>query len=216
MVLAGWVVAGAEGPDLPSPLPGFVPDPEQATCRLDPSGAWFLPGESVGLRLTPLDASLRAAYLKRAAGTDVDPFAAKSDDGPGFLTFHATVDNRGHAALVFEPQRCWLRTNGGQVRVPLDAVTAGSAYRMRGGEVPPAYMPALEVLFENDVVLRREESAGGLLVYEGIRPKTRWFVVELHASTGDGEHRTCRAAYRREKKKDRKAAQRGGNPDGSR
>ena len=217
MTLAGWAVAAADGPVLPRPVPGFVPDPERATCRLDPSGAWFLPGDSVGLRLAPLDDALRVAYLKRAAGTESDPFAARSDGRPSFLTFHVTVENREHASLVFEPQRCWLRTNLGQVRVPLDAVSAGSAYRLRGGELPAAYRPAMETLLGGDEVLARAESAGGLLAYESVRPKTRSFVVELHASTGDGEHRTCRAAYRRETKKERKAreaAATGGPPDG--
>jgi len=208
MVVLASVPARADATAvLPSPMPGYVPDLEEATCRLDPSGSWHLAGEAIAIRLAALDDARRAAYLRRAAGTESDPFAAKSVDGPAFVTFHVTVENGADGSLVFEPQRCWLRTASGQVRVPLDPVSAGSAYRLRDGELPPAYRPAIDTLFGSDVILRRGESAGGLLVYEGVRRRTKGFIVELHASTSDGEHRTCKAAYRREKKKDREKAE---------
>jgi hypothetical protein len=200
-LLAVLAAAWAQGGGCLSPLPGFEPDPEAAGQEPGEGGAWTFISGRVAARLTPLDDASRLAFLKDQAGAEIDPFAGRPGEPPPFITFHLVVANDSPDPVVFEPQKTWLVTNKGEVRVPLDRYAIGSAYRVAEAEMPPSYDAAAGALLSNEAVLARGQRVAGLLVYRPVKPKTRWFRVEIRMTDHEAGKIEFQAAYRKIKKK---------------
>jgi len=187
-----------------SPVPGFEPDPASANGELGERGEWTFLAGSLAVRLTPLDQETRQAYLREHVGIGTDPFAGRPGETPPFVTFLLEVANGSHDPVTFRPQKSWLVTSANRVRIPMDRLTMESAYRMRNTEMPPAYHAAADLLLSDEVTLADGQKVVGLLAYESLPEKTRWFRIDMELTGPLAERIDFRAFYRKAKGKKKK------------
>jgi len=162
---------------------------------------WLVADEGFTARLTQLDDESRWKYIQAMTEAEVDPFVDTDSDSPGFLTFALELESKTHGDLVLKPDRCRLITNRHEFRHPLDIVAIETSYRLQEAEVPPAYLAAQAALIPAEVTLENGQSGAGLMVYKGVDPKTRSFVVEVLLTTPKGELADYSLPYRRAEKK---------------
>ena len=178
----------------------YVPDPSSPGAPPLEGTTWIIEDPHFTARLSRLHDADRRAFLEKA-GAFADPFTPTSENSEGFITFALELESRTEGSLVFQPQSCRLITNRKEFRHPLDLPTIESTYGLLEQEVPPAYRAARPALFDGERILHAGEKASGLLVYRGIDPKTRSFVVEIRLTTPQGEVVGFHSTYRRLKNK---------------
>lgn len=195
--------AGEEATDSSpiSPLPGFAPDPEAATGKVGSRGEWTFLAGSVAARLTPLDQETRQAYFKEHLEVPTDPFAGRPGEPPPFMTFLLEVANGSSETVVVKPEKIWLVTNANRVRTPMNRLEIESAFRMQDAEMPPAYGAAAGLLLNREVSLANGQKVVGLLAFEALPKKTRWFKIDLDFTGPMAESIRFRAMYRKAKGK---------------
>jgi hypothetical protein len=182
----------------------FLPDPTAAVGAALDGAVWTAGGSTYTARLEMIDDRARQAYLRRVANAHTDPFFVKPGSSKGFLTFVLDIESRTAGSMVFQPQACRLRTNRQEFRLPLDLPTIEAAYASQQREMPPAYDAARAAMYDGEEVLEYGDSISGLLVFRGLDPKTKNFVLEIHVTTGEGEEESFAVRYHREKKKKKK------------
>lgn len=196
-------VAGEEVPDSSpvTPVPGFKPDPEAATGKVGSRGEWTFLAGSLAARLTPLDQKTRQAYLKEHLEVPTDPFAGRPGEPPPFVTFLLEVANGSSETVVVKPEKIWLVTSGNRVRMPMSRLTIESAFRMQDSVMPPAYGAAAGLLLSRDVSLANGQKVVGLLAFEALPKKTKWFRIDLDFTGPMAEDIRFRAMYRKDRGK---------------
>lgn len=175
--------------------PSFEPDDARADQARLEDGAWVERGPGYAVRIKLLDDAGRRAWLRQAAGAEVDPFAVRPDQAPGHLSFLLELENRGQGPIVLEPQNCWLVTSRGEILNPIGIEGLRTAYGSSGLVMPPAYERAAPAVLEGSKLLGPGESAAGLLVYRTFKPKTNRFRVELQLVLPSGELLRMSAPY---------------------
>jgi len=168
---------------------------------------WVVAAKGYTIRLTQLDAEMRWKYIQAMTGATTDPFANTDPDSPGFLTFALELESATDGHLVLEAQRCRLISNKYDFLHPLDIPTIEAAYNIQDSSPPPAYRQVKGALVDGEVILRNGDSGSGLLIYKGIDPKAKTFVVEVVLTTPSGEAEDYKLPYRRvvpDKKKKKK------------
>jgi hypothetical protein len=207
LVLPGVILA-LFAPSLAGQAPGegvvFLPDPTAAVQATLDGAVWTAGGSTYAARLEMIDDRERQAYLRRVADAHTDPFVVKSAASKGFLTFVLDIESRIPGSMVFQPQSCRLKTNRQEFRIPLDLPTIEAAYAAQQREMPPAYDAARAAMYDGEEVLEHGDSISGLLIFRGVDPKTKSFVLEIHVTTPEGEEESFAVRYVREKKKKKK------------
>lgn len=168
---------------------------------------WVVAAKGYTIRLTQLDAEMRWKYIQAMTGAVTDPFANTDPDSPGFLTFALELESATDGHLVLEAQRCRLISSKYDFLHPLDIPTIEAAYNIQDSSPPPAYRQVKGALVDGEVILRNGDSGSGLLIYKGIDPKAKTFVVEVVLTTPAGEAEDYKLPYRRvvpDKKKKKK------------
>ena len=182
-------------------VPVYVPAPEtEGAPQLD-GDTWIGAGPLHSIRLTRIGDEARQAYIRKAVGSDTDPFASRPDQPEGYLTYLLQLANPGDAALIFNPGHCWLFT-GNEVRTPLGPADVSFSYQLADSGFPPAYEKAGQVLLHRMRVIEAGESLHGLLVYRAPKPSTRNFTVDVQLSLSTGDIVKFSAPYRRLTKKE--------------
>jgi hypothetical protein len=185
--------------DPSEPAPPGVPVLEGIT--------WVVNAKGYRFRLTQLDAEMRWKYIQAKTGAATDPFANTDPDSPGFLTFALELESTTEGDLVLEAQRCRLISSKHDFLQPLDIPTIEAAYNIQDGNMPAAYRQVKAALVDGEVILHNGDSGAGLLIYKGIDPKAKNFVVEVVLTTPRGEVDDYELPYRRiipDKKKKKK------------
>ena len=168
---------------------------------------WVVEGDGYRIRLTQLDAEMRWKYIQAKTRAANDPFANTDPDSPGFLTFALELESTTDGDLVLEAQRCRLISSKHDFIQPLDIPTIEAAYTIQDGNMPAAYRQVKPALIDGEVILHNGDSGAGLLVYKGIDPKAKNFVVEVVLTKPEGEIDDYELPYRRimqDKKKKKK------------
>jgi hypothetical protein len=187
---------GAAKKEAPAPPGEFAPDAAAAGVPRIEGSTWILEADLFTARLAMLPDAARLAFIEQRAGSRVDPFGARD---AGFLTFLLEVESKAGGSLVLQPQRCRLITNLKEFGHPLDMPTLEASYALLDTELPPAYAVVRPALLDGEVVLPPGGQASGLLVYRGVKSKTRSFVVEILVTTPAGELAEFKVPYRRVK-----------------
>ncbi|MDX1388102.1 MAG: hypothetical protein R3344_02880 [Acidobacteriota bacterium] len=182
------------------PAVGFVPDASAAPGAEVHDTIWFVDQPSYRARLVMINDEQRQEYLRNRVRATTDPFAA-AQTSKGFLTFVLELESKVEEELVFQPQQCRLMTNRKEIRLPLDIPTIEAAYAAAQQEVPPAYEKARRALYDGEALLVPDDMLTGLLIYRGLDPKTKSFVMEIHVTTTEGEVEQFSVRYLREKRK---------------
>jgi hypothetical protein len=192
--IAALVAAAALCASLAAAPASWEPAPTPETSALE-GASWAVRTDAYVATLESLDDAQRWRYLRERAGAAADPFSAP--DGPGFLTFRLTLESRAAGTLVFDAGGTRLVTQDKTTRYPLDLPSIESAYGLLEREVPPAYRTIRGALFDGTVFLGSGQRAEGLLVFQGVSPRTRAFRIEVPLTTQDGSPGGLSAAYRR-------------------
>jgi len=201
LVLASVILAfstpASAGQDPGEPVV-FVPDPTAAVEATLDGTVWTAGGSTFAARLEMIDDRARQDYLRREANAHTDPFVSSSVTSKGFLTFVLDIESRTSGSTVFQPQSCRLKTNRQEFRLPLDLPTIEAAYASQQREMPPAYEAARAAMYDGEEVLEYGDSVSGLVVFRGVDPKTKSFVLEIHVTTAEGEENSFAVRYLRE------------------
>jgi hypothetical protein len=184
------------------PVVIYAPDGKAPVAASLAGDTWVYDTAGVVVQVRQLDDAERQAYLEEKAGAFTDPFARTDYSTSGFLTFAVEIESRISGSLVYQPQNCRLITNKKDTRYPLDLPSIEAAYGLMDREVPPAYHAARPALFDGERVFESGDRASGLLVYRGIDPNSKSFVIEIVLTTPQGEVLEFKVAYRRLKKKE--------------
>jgi hypothetical protein len=180
----------------------FIPDPEADRAPVLHGSTWVTEGPSFAIRLQRLSEAERQAYLEKATGLQVDPFATPPDKQTHFISFLLQIENRGESALEMNPIHCWLKTNKGDLQTPLGLSDLGFFYRVAGGDLPPAYAQVKPALLESTKTIYAGQTIHGLLIYREVEPITKNYRVDVQLSLPSGETERFSAPYRRLKKKE--------------
>jgi hypothetical protein len=187
---AGWTQ--------PSPPPVFVPDTETDGAPGLQGQTWIGEGQAWSAWLKRLDEDERLAYIRGQTGLSVDPFASRPDQPTAFVGFLLVIENRGDAALSFNPIGCWLTTNDKkQMQYPLGLSDLSFSYRVAGGELPAAYERVRPALYEGPRIVAPGERVSGLLIYRAVDPKTKRYRIDVQLNLPDGNVDKFFAPYRR-------------------
>ena len=198
--------AGA-APATETVAPIFVPDTENELAPRLEGGTWVGEGETWAIFLRPLGDEERLSYIRSTTGLGVDPFLSRPDKPDTFMTFLLVIENRGEAALAFNPQACWLAANRNQHEFPLALTDLSFSYRVAGLEFPRAFERIRPALLESPRTVPPGETVSGLLVYNGLHAKTKRYGVDVKLSLPNGEVAKLHAPYRRLKQKETEALQ---------
>ncbi|MDX1387872.1 MAG: hypothetical protein R3344_01700 [Acidobacteriota bacterium] len=180
--------------------PVFLPDAAAAPDAEIKDTIWFVDQPSYTARLVMINDEQRQEYLRHRVNATTDPFAA-AQTSKGFLTFVLELESKVEEELVFQPQQCRLMTNRKEIRLPLDYPTIEAAYMAADQPMPPAYNRARRAMYDGEMNLEPDEMLTGLLIYRGLDPKTKSFVMEIHVTTTEGEVEQFSVRYLREKNK---------------
>jgi len=179
------------------PPGAFVPDASARGAPPLDGGVWTVDAPRYRARLALLDDASRARFLTTRTGSNTDPFRTPPRPGPpAFLTFLLQLENLGAEDLYFQPLLCPISTFKGEMRNPLDLSSIQTTYEMLDQQLPPAYAGVGKALFGDQVVLRKGESATGLLAYRTADLNTRSLRLEIHATTSSGEALGFTVPYR--------------------
>lgn len=196
------VASAAKKPERVAYVPDWDPETIVDGGPVLEGETWLVADAGFTARLTQLDDETRWKYLQAVTEAEVDPFVDTDPDSPGFLTFALELESKTQGDLVLKPDRCRLITNRHEFRHPLDIVAIETSYRLQEAEVPAAYLAAQTALIPAEVTLAHGQSGAGLLIYKGVDPKTRSFVIEVLLTTPKGDLADYALPYRKAPKKD--------------
>jgi len=180
----------------------FVPDADADRAPVLHGSTWVTEGPSFAIRLQLLTEAERQAYIEKATGLQIDPFASPPGKQTHFISFLLQIENHGESALEMNPIHCWLKTNKGELQIPLGLNDLGFLYRVAGGDLPPAYVRVKPALMENTKTIHAGGSIHGLLIYREVEPITRNYRVDVQLSLPSGDTERFSAPYRRLRKRE--------------
>jgi hypothetical protein len=201
MAFAALLAAAGTGVAGEGAAPRFAPDPAAEEAPRLQGSTWLQEGEGYAIRLQRIDEKERQAYIQRATGLAIDPFATRPGHPPRFLSFLLEIENRTEGELALNPLDCWLMTNRKKIETPLGITDLSFDYHVAGADLPPAYENVGRVLLANPVAVKAGNALHGLLVFRAIDPKTRSFHVDVQLVLPDGNVARFAAPYRRVKSK---------------
>jgi len=175
--------------------PEFVPDAEkQGAPQLD-GVTWVTEQPLYGVRLTKIGDEPRQKYIRSVTGADSDPFAARRDEPPRYLSFLLQIENRTDGRIVFNPLQCWLFTNQSEILTPMGVSDLAFMYRTTGQELPAAYERVDAALLGPTRVINPSESMHGLLIYRAPKARTKSFEVDVQFTLPTGDVVKISAPY---------------------
>ncbi len=187
--------------------PIFVPDTENKLAPQLQGSTWVDEGETWAIFLRPLGDEERLSYIRSKTGLSVDPFLSRPNEPAAFMTFLLVIENRGEAALAFNPQAFWLAANRSQQQFPQALTDVRFSYRVAGLEFPRAYERIGPALLESPRTVPAEDRVSGLLVYKALHEKTKRYAIDVKLSLPNGEVARLHAPYTRLTKKELEALQ---------
>jgi hypothetical protein len=193
-------------PTVPSPVPGYLPDPFAGTGTLTGSGAWVFAAGGVSMRLSALDEEGRWAWLQEQSGAHADPFGVRGGGEPNYVSLLVELRNDSAGVVAFNPDRIWLTAGGADIQRPLDLSTMQSAYRMYDREMPPAFERAGAALLQGNTLIQPGDQRVGLLVFRALEGRPKAFTVEIPLTTGAGDVVEFKAAWLEESRLRKKIA----------
>lgn len=211
LVAAAPAAAGDDGlpppiPTVPSPVPGYLPDPYAGSGTLTDSGAWVFSAGGISMRLSALDDEGRWAWLRARSGAHADPFGVRGRGEPKYVALLVELRNDSAGVVAFNPDRIWLTAGGADIQRPLDQSTMQSAYRMHDREMPPAFERAAGAVLQGDTLVQPGGERVGLLVFRALEGKPKAFTLEIPLTTGAGDVVEFRAAWLEESRLLKKTA----------
>ena len=192
----------------PAPVAQFEPDTDAPGLGLLQGSTWVGGGATWQVWIKLLDDAERLNFIERMTGLAIDPFAGRPNKPPAYHTFLVVLENQGSAALSFNPQSCWLKTNRSKILLPQGLASLSFNYRITGREFPAAYETVQDALFERAVFVTPGERISGLLVYDRVERKTKRWDLGLRLTLPNGERAAFNAPYRRTDLKKQKRSDR--------
>jgi hypothetical protein len=175
--------------------PDFVPAPDKETAPQLDGVTWVTDQPAYAVRLTKVGNEPRQKYIRSVTGADIDPFAARPDEPPRYISFLLQIKNRTDGRLVFNPLQCWLFTNQSEILTPMGLSDLAFLYRTMEQELPAAYEQVDAALLGPTRVINSQASLHGLLVYRAPKGRTKNFKIDVQFTLPTGDVVKISAPY---------------------